>query len=91
MQDIYPFPGASGTVIQMMMRELGGWGSEPFAWDQRQRLAAFLTDSNRLKGVISGGKTPGTGDFTSLSAGDEQLTFLRNFGFIFAYWNHADI
>lgn len=75
----------------MMSRELGGWARRGFRWDQRQRLAVFLTNSNRLKGQISGDRTPGTGDFTGLQAGDEQLMFLREFGMIFAYWNHPDI
>tara|TARA_R110002003_G_scaffold722_7_gene21364 strand:- start:13737 stop:13988 length:252 start_codon:yes stop_codon:yes gene_type:complete len=73
------------------MRQLGGWGTRTFAWDQRQRLAAFLTNSNRLKGEIRDGKTPGVAAFNALLAGDEQLTFLRTFRFIFAYWNHDDI
>jgi hypothetical protein len=50
-----------------------------------------LTNSNRLKGEIRGGKTPGVAAFNALLAGDEQLTFLRTFRFIFAYWNHDDI
>lgn len=89
--DNNPYPGSSGTVISMMSRELGGWARRGFRWDQRQRLAAFITNSNRLKGVITTGNSPGTSDFNGLLAGDEQLEFLRNFGMIFAYWNHADI
>jgi hypothetical protein len=75
-----------------MKKELGGSGGRgAFSWNRNDRLAAFLTNSNRIKGMISGQKTPGLGDFNSLQAGDEQLTFMRSFGFIFAYWNHEDI
>lgn len=88
------FNGAADTIINLMKQQLGGHGGrqgQPGYWDRRNRLAAFLTSPNRIKGVLSGGGTPGIGDYNSLLAGDEQLTYLREFGYIFAYWNHDDI
>ncbi|KAJ5057413.1 hypothetical protein PSV09DRAFT_2197870, partial [Bipolaris maydis] len=80
-----PFNGAGGSVLQLMMRELGNK-------NRPNRLAVFLARSNRMKGTLSSHNSAANlNTFDALQAGDEQLMYVKEFGMIFAYWNIPDI
>lgn len=91
--DKNPFPNAQDSVFQLMVQELGGADKKgKGVWDQRSRLAAFLTSSNRLKGTLFGGGVfQMRSDFDTLQPGDEQIMHAKRLGMIFAYMNHPDI
>jgi hypothetical protein len=80
-----PWNNAGGSVLQLMMREMG-------TKDNPGRLAVFVSRSNRLKGTLSGWKTAvNTASFDLLKPGDEQISYAKEFGMIFSYWNIDEI
>ncbi|KAF5557753.1 glycosyl hydrolase family 18 [Fusarium napiforme] len=56
------------------------------------RLAIFLSNSNRMKGALFKGiSTTTTASFAQLEAGAEQLLHVRELGFVFGYMGRDDI
>ncbi|OAL51441.1 hypothetical protein IQ07DRAFT_586945 [Pyrenochaeta sp. DS3sAY3a] len=80
-----PFNNAGGTVLQLMMRELG-YHNLP------TRLSVFMARPNGMKGTLSRWDTAANVEkFNNLLAGDEQLMYAKEFGMVFAYWNLPEI
>ncbi|KAF5974968.1 glycoside hydrolase family 18 [Fusarium coicis] len=56
------------------------------------RLAIFLSNSNRMKGALFKGiSTTTSASFAQLEAGAEQLLHVRELGFVFGYMGRDDI
>ena len=79
------YGGALKTTAEHMIRELG-------SNNHKDHLAVFLASSNRMKGTLSSLKTVlNNNKFSKMTAGEEQLLYVQEFGMIFSYWNLPEI